>query len=82
MAIFTETVEIDVDIEDFDIDEIIEYLEEEGFTVIQADPVPEVDDWFEMNHAIWEYKYGSVKEAVKIIERCFPELNGLSEKFV
>lgn len=82
MAEFTATV--DVDLYDFDDDEIIEYMENKGYTVLANEDVSDVSDNFsrEIEHAAWEYKYGSVVEAVKILERCFPEFKGLSEKIV
>lgn len=86
MAEFTATVE--VDLYDFDDEEIIEYLEDQGYTVIAGEDAPDeyqdVKDFLtrELEHAAWEYKHGSVIEAVKILEQCFPDFKGLSQKIV
>ena len=109
MATFTTTAEVEVDLNDFEDDEmcyhlemhgytiygpgesidcdldsfmnyeIVDYLEDQGYTVY--DPEDNGMDK-DMSHAIWEYKFGSLLEAVKLIELAYPELKGLSEKFV
>jgi uncharacterized protein (DUF2164 family) len=78
MPTFSETVYVDVELEDFDDRDIIEYVEEElGYTVTKNEPVDR-----DMSHVIWEYKYGQVIEAVKLLEKAYPELEGLHKKFV
>lgn len=80
MPIFTETVEVEVDLDDFDEEDIVQYVKDLGYVVVEEETEIETDVMHEMKHAIWEYKYGSVTEAVKIIERVFPDLKGLSGK--
>lgn len=73
MATFTETVYVDVDLSDFDEDEIIEHLEYKGYTVTKN---PEKTDIL----AIEEYwNQGNRKEALILLERQFPELIGISK---
>jgi len=83
MVTVSEYVEVDVELDEFDEEDIVEYLQELGYIVIEAD-AQTIDHGTmrDINHAIWEYKNGSVKEAVKLIEICFPDFKGLSEKVV
>lgn len=72
MATFTETVYIDVDLSDFDEDEIVEHLEYKGYTVSKNVKDSDID-------SIEQYwNQGNRKEALVLLEREFPELIGIS----
>lgn len=69
-------VEIDVDLDDFEDDELIDEIEVRGYTVIKNSTdgridIQEVIDW---------YKRGNIKEALVKLEQIFPELYNISEK--
>lgn len=73
MATFTETVYIDVDLSDFDEDEIVEHLEYKGYTVSKNVKDSDID-------SIEQYwNQGNRKEALVLLEREFPELIGISK---
>ena len=73
MATFTETVYIDVDLSDFDEDEIVEHLEYKGYTVSKNVKDSDID-------SIEQYwNRGNRKEALILLEREFPELRGISK---
>jgi hypothetical protein len=43
--------EVDVDLDDFDIDDIIEYIEEKGYTVLEGKSATNMDD---LDSRIWK----------------------------
>jgi hypothetical protein len=67
------SINVDVYLDDFDDDDLIEELEGRGYTVDKEEDnyLQEVIDW---------YKRGDVKEALIQLERIEPELFGISEK--
>jgi hypothetical protein len=67
------SITVDVYLDDFDDGDLIEELEDRGYTVQKEDIslLQEVIDW---------YKRGDVKEALIQLERIEPELFGISEK--
>ena len=71
MAYFTQTVEVDVDLDDFDDDEIINYLERQGYTVSKKQEVDFVD-------VEWHVGRGELKEALILLERKIPKLRGIA----
>jgi hypothetical protein len=73
MAYFTQTVEVDVDLNDFDDEEIIEYMESRGYTVTK-DPAAETN----LTDVIWNIERGNLKEALILLERELPELEGIA----
>ena len=73
MGTFSQTVYVDVELDDFDEDEIVEHLEYKGYTVTKN---PEQTDII----SIEEYwNQGNRKEALILLERQFPELIGISK---
>jgi hypothetical protein len=70
MAYFTQTVEVDIDLDDFGDDELVEELESRGFYVSdhEFDIVAIEDCW----------NSGQKKEALILLERKFRELRGIS----
>lgn len=73
MATFTEEVSIDVDLYDFDDDEIVQYLEDKGYFVSKAE---QIDD-SHMEEAIHRWNRKEYAEALVQIEMAFPQLFGL-----
>ena len=73
MATFTETVYIDVDLSDFDEDEIVEHLEYKGYTVSKNVKDSDIDSIEQC------WNRGNRKEALTLLEREFPELIGISK---
>jgi hypothetical protein len=73
MAYFTQTVEVDVDIDEFDDEEIIDYMECRGYTVTRDSAADEsfVD-------VVWNIERGNLKEALIQLEREVPELKGIA----
>ena len=73
MATFTETVYIDVDLSDFDEDEIVEHLVYKGYTVSKNVKDSDID-------SIEQYwNRGNRKEALVLLEREFQKLIGISK---
>ena len=70
MAIFTETVEVNVGPEDFDDDELIRELESRGYFV-EKEP--------EMINIVQYWQRGDKREALFLLEREVPELFGISK---
>ncbi len=68
-------IHVDVDLEDYDDDDLIYEIEKRGFIVldeeVQHAQLQEVIDW---------YKRGNVKEALIQLERAVPDLYGISGK--
>lgn len=72
MAIFTETVEVDVGPENFDDDELIIELKSRGYFVEKGlEP--------EMFNVVQYWQRGDKKEALFLLEREVPELYGISK---
>jgi hypothetical protein len=73
-TVYTE-VEVDVDLDDFEDDDLIDEIERRGYFVsekeIDTNKFQDVIDW---------YKRGNVKEALIYLERSIPELYGISGK--
>lgn len=73
MAYFTQTVEVDVDLDEFDDEEIIYYMEFRGYTVTK-DPAADAS----FVDVVWNIERGNLKEALIQLEREVPELKGIS----
>lgn len=69
-------VEIDVDLDDFEDDELIDEIEVRGYTVIKNT----TDGHIDIQDVIDWYKRGNIKEALFKLEQIFPELYNISEK--
>ena len=73
MAYFTQTVEVDVDIDEFDDEEIIDYMKCRGYTVTR-DPAADAS----FVDVVWNIERGNLKEALIQLEREVPELKGIA----
>lgn len=71
MATFYRTVDVDVDLDDFDDDEIIDHLERQGYFVSKEQEV----DYVEVE---WHVQRGNLKEALILLERKIPKLKGIA----
>jgi hypothetical protein len=67
---YTETVEIDIGLEEWDDSELIEELQARGYKV------EEEPDFIEV---AWRLRRGDVKEALILLERKVPELIGIAK---
>ena len=67
-------VDIDVDAGDFDDDELIEELEDRGYTVTK-DPVPTEDN--DLSNVAWLLSLNKTEEALIQLERLLPQLEGI-----
>lgn len=75
VKVYTE-VGVDVDLDDFETEDLIEELKSRGENLIYVvyESLPDLDKSLDY------YKRGNIKEAMIYLERAFPEFNGLSEK--
>ena len=72
MATIEQTVYVDVDLDDFDEEDLIKELEDRGFYVGKEEPEPEIT-------SVEQYwNQGNRKEAMVLLERKFPQLIGIS----
>jgi hypothetical protein len=65
------SIYVDIDLFDFDTEELIEEIERRGYEVGVDLPV--------MPDVIWRYKAGYIKDAMVELERLYPELYGISK---
>jgi hypothetical protein len=72
-------VEVDVALEDFENDDLIDELESRGFKVFEKDESPDKTD-DTIQEMIWRYKNGYIEDAMILLERRFPELFGISKR--
>jgi hypothetical protein len=73
MATFYRNVDVDIDInlDDFDDDEIINYIERQGYIVSKEQEIDYTD-------VVWYVQRGDLKEALILLERKIPELKGIA----
>jgi len=64
------TVYAEVDLADFDDEDLIKELRYRGYDI---DLEPSMED------VIWRYKLGYIEDAMIILERIYPELYGISK---
>ena len=69
-------VAVEVNMEDFGDDDLIEELEERGYKVLCEGQEDEDEVIQEM---IWRYKTGYIEEAMLLLERRFPGMHGISK---
>lgn len=74
MATFSQTVYVDVELDEFDENEIVEHLEYQGYTVTK-NPAAELD----FTDVEWYVQRDNLKEALILLERKLPELKGISK---
>ena len=75
-------VDVDVELVDFDTDDLIEEIESRGFTVFTKNGKQEknlISLTDEMQDVIWRFKTGYIEDAMILLERSFPELYGISK---
>ena len=71
MPTFEQTVYVDVDLDDFDDEDLCEELESRGFYVSVEQPeIISIEEY---------WNQGNRKEALILLERKFPELIGISK---
>lgn len=68
------TTEVEVDLDDFDDEYLVEEMKSRGYSVAKGADV--IDD---VQQAIWRYKLGYIEEAAFLLERAYPELYGISK---
>jgi hypothetical protein len=75
MAYATKTVEVDIDLDDFDDDDIYEEFHERGLAANDD----EMNDFYaKLDHIKWEWQFGNKKEALRLLEQ-LTELKGLTD---
>lgn len=75
MPTYSQTVYVDVDLDDFDDEDLAEELESRGYMVSEKNAEPELDIV-----SIEQYwNRGDKKEALLLLERKFPELIGIAK---
>lgn len=67
---FSERVEIDVSLDEWDDDELIKEIKSRGYKVEEEEELIEVE---------WRWRRGEKKEALILLEREFKWLSGLSD---
>ena len=75
MPTFSQTVYVDVDMADLEIEELIEEVESRGYVVKEINEVPD----FDIVDVELYWNQGNRKEALILLERKFPELIGISK---
>ena len=73
MPTYSQTVYVDVEMDEFDDDDLIDELESRGYTVTKD---PAADACFV--DVAWNIQRGNLKEALILLERELPELEGIS----
>lgn len=75
MPTFEQTVYVDVDLDDFDDEDLTKELQSRGYMVSEKNAEPELD-----TVSVEQYwNRGDKKEALILLERKFPELRGISQ---
>jgi hypothetical protein len=64
-------VYVDVELDDFEDDDLIKELEYRGYDVLGTS--------LDMKDVIWRYKAGYIEDALLILERLYPDLYGISK---
>ena len=75
------TVEVDVQLDDFDSDDLIDEIESRGYTVFggkDADKIKKTDE--AMQEIFWRFKRGYIEDAMILLERQYPELHTISKR--
>jgi len=69
-------VAVDIDLDDFDDDDLIDEIEARGYKVIPED---KEDEHPVLQEMIWRYRAGYIEDAMLLLERKFPEMHGISK---
>lgn len=77
MPTITETVYIDVEADEFDDDELVEELEDRGYTVFKNLTQHEETD---LCVVAWLLDLNKTEEALIMLERMLPQLKGITNK--
>lgn len=75
MPTYSQTVYVDVDLDDFEDEDLAEELQSRGYTVSEKNAEPELD----IVDVEQYWNRGDKKEALILLERKFPELIGISK---
>ena len=67
---------VEVDLDDFDDDDLITELEQRGYLVSSEETDP--DNL--LAEMIWRYKNGYIEDAMLLLERRFSEMHGISKR--
>ena len=78
MATISETVYIDVEADEFDDDELIEELEDRGYSITKNPLQYTSDD--DLKNIAWLLTLNKTEEALIQLERLLPELRGIKDK--
>lgn len=80
MPYVTVNTDVEVDLDMFDNDELIEELEDRGFIVLSKEEkkrINALDD--EMEEVIWRFQRGYIEDAMILLERLYPDLYGITK---
>lgn len=76
MPTFYQEVAVDVELDEFDEDELIEELQDRGFTVTKGI----VEDNTDLESVAWLLTLNKTEEALIQLERLLPQLKGITDK--
>ena len=68
--------EVEVDLDEFEDDDLIDELEARGYKVFMED---QEDQHPEIQEMIWRFSRGHIEDAMILLERRFPEMYGISK---
>lgn len=78
MASFSQQVWVDIDLEEFDDDELIEEMEDRGYSITKNPLQYTSDD--DLKNIAWLLTLNKTEEALIQLERLLPELRGIKDK--
>lgn len=80
MPSFSKEVWIDVELDEFDDDELVEEMEDRGYTVTKDSDFVDTKDQSDIDSIVWLLSLNKTEEALIQLERMFPELKGIANK--
>lgn len=80
MPSFSKEVWIDVELDEFDDDELVEEIEDRGYTVTKNSDLVDTKDQSDIDSIVWLLSLNKTEEALIQLERMFPELKGIANK--
>jgi hypothetical protein len=85
MPTVSKEFEVDVDLDEFEDDDLIEEMKSRGFHVtdengLSCDHPSNTEETIQ--EMIWRYKNGQIEDAMILLERCFPEMYGIHKLIV
>lgn len=71
--------DVEVELDDFDTDDLIEEIENRGFIVLSEEKkhINALDNG--MDDVIWRFQRGYIEDAMILLERLYPDLYGLTK---